>query len=369
MNKLKTLCLAGLSVLLLSGCWDQKLLKNTVFMSATAFQVKSEDEVLVTTSIHTYTTKEQRPVNKTYSVVAKSTRDSKIKLNQEASGFLMTAKNKVFLLQDDLAKKGLLQFADVLYRTPESPLNGKFIIVEKDPKAILELQKVGDELIGENLAGLIKTMEFESAVPTETIQSICTVLFDEGKGLMLPYMKLNESNQAAEITGAALFHKDKYTGVTINTDQTKLLLALSNKRNKAMMINDTIPFKDEQLTVSYEISHSKGNLKIEKDGLNKVKVKLPFKAELDIMEFPHDRLYEKSVLENLQKGIEKKLQQNMEETISIIQEANCDYLGIGRELIAYHPEMWKKLDWEKDYPEISIEPEVSVEIVHHGIIN
>lgn len=220
----------------------------------------------------------------------------------------MTAKNKVFLLQDDLAKKGLLQFADVLYRTPESPLNGKFIIVEKDPKAILELQKVGDELIGENLDGLIKTMEFESAVPTETIQSICTILFDEGKGLMLPYMKLNESNQAAEITGAALFHKDKFTGVTINTDQTKLLLALSNKRNKAMMINDTIPFKDEQLTVSYEISHSKGNLKIEKDGLNKVKVKLPFKAELDIMEFPHDRLYEKSVLENLQKGIEKKLQ-------------------------------------------------------------
>ncbi|UOK59992.1 hypothetical protein MGI18_25385 [Bacillus sp. OVS6] len=31
--------------------------------------------------------------------------------------------------------------------------------------------------------------------------------------------------------------------------------------------------------------------------------------------------------------------------------------------------MWKKVKWEENYPNILIEPKVSVEIVHHGIIN
>ncbi|MDM5198552.1 Ger(x)C family spore germination C-terminal domain-containing protein [Fictibacillus enclensis] len=48
-----------------------------------------------------------------------------------------------------------------------------------------------------------------------------------------------------------------------------------------------------------------------------------------------------------------------------MQKANSDTLGIGRKLIAYHPDLWKKTDWEKDYPNIDLSAKVTVNIVDH----
>lgn len=352
---------------LVTGCWDQKMLKNTVFMSATALQVADDDEILTTTAIHSYTSKEQQPINKTFFVTATSPRNAKIKLNQQMSGTVMTAKNKVFLIEDDLAEKGLFQIADVLYRTPENPLNGKFIVVEENPQEILNLQKVGEELIGQYLAGLIDTSETSSVVPVETIQSMCTVLFDEGKSLVLPYMKIDKENHTADLIGTALFHKDKFSGTTMDLAQSKTLLIMANRKDKKMDMSHKITYKGEKLVVSYDVAESKAKLKIKKDLKHKVKAVIPVKVKIEITEFPHDHLYDTKLLKKVQNKITDYLQQQSEDTAAKIQEANCDFLGIGRELIAYHPSLWKELKWEEDYPNILIKPEISVEIIHHGI--
>lgn len=368
-NHYRTMIFLSLISLVLSGCWDQKVLKNTVFMSATAFQIASDDEIIATTAVQSYTSKEQQPINKTYFVTAFSPRNAKIKLNQQMSGTMMTAKNKVFLIQDELAEKGLFQIADVLYRNPENPLNGKFVVVEEAPNEILNLQKVGDELIGEYLAGLLKTSETASVIPNETIQTMCTILFDEGKGLVLPYMILNKENGTADIVGTALFHKDKFSGVTMNLEQSKTLLLMANRKDKSMDMSHKIKYKDKQLTVAYDIANSKARIKIMKDQNHKVKVSIPIEVKIEVNEFPHDHLYEKNVLKKVKNGVTKYLQQQSEETAAKLQAANCDFFGIGRELIAYHPAIWKKVKWEEDYQNILIEPKVSVEIIHHGIIN
>ncbi|MFY0761689.1 Ger(x)C family spore germination protein [Metabacillus dongyingensis] len=368
-SRYKKMILFPMFILVLCGCWDQKMLKNTVLLSATALQIASDDEILVTTAIQSYTSKEQQPINKTYFVTAFSSRNAKIKLNQQMSGTVMSAKNKVFLIQDELAGKGLLQIADVLYRNPENPLNGKFAVVEENPQEILNLQKVGEELIGEYLAGLIKTSETSSVIPVETIQSMCTILFDEGKGLVLPYIIMDKKNGTADVAGTALFHKDKFSGVTMNLEQSKTLLLMADRKEKLMDMSHKINYNGKKLTVAYDVADSKAKMKIMKDLNHKVKVSIPMNVQIEINEFPHDHLYEKKVLKKVNKEVTKYLQRQSEETAAKLQESNCDFFGIGRELIAYHPAIWKKVKWEEDYPNILIEPKVSVEIVHHGIIN
>jgi spore germination protein KC len=37
--------------------------------------------------------------------------------------------------------------------------------------------------------------------------------------------------------------------------------------------------------------------------------------------------------------------------------------------MAYHPDVWKELEWKKDYAQIDIKPDVTVEVIHRGIIN
>ncbi|WP_251026671.1 Ger(x)C family spore germination C-terminal domain-containing protein [Bacillus sp. ISL-46] len=47
-----------------------------------------------------------------------------------------------------------------------------------------------------------------------------------------------------------------------------------------------------------------------------------------------------------------------------MQKANCDVLGIGRQIKAYHPNIWKSINWLKDFPEMSIEPNFDVQILN-----
>lgn len=66
--------------------------------------------------------------------------------------------------------------------------------------------------------------------------------------------------------------------------------------------------------------------------------------------------------------MEKQLNSYLEEravaTIQTIQKANSDVLGIGRKIYSFHPDIWKSLDWRKDYPQMSIEPKFDVQILN-----
>lgn len=53
-----------------------------------------------------------------------------------------------------------------------------------------------------------------------------------------------------------------------------------------------------------------------------------------------------------------------------LQEAKCDLLGIGRDLMAYHQyKMEDAEEWKEMYGQLPINVNVQEEIIHHGIIN
>ncbi|MFI8715667.1 Ger(x)C family spore germination C-terminal domain-containing protein [Brevibacillus brevis] len=54
-----------------------------------------------------------------------------------------------------------------------------------------------------------------------------------------------------------------------------------------------------------------------------------------------------------------------------MQNARCDGLGIARQLMAYHPETWKKQkeNWGSHYQKVKFDPNIQVEIRKKGIIN
>ncbi|MCK6256399.1 Ger(x)C family spore germination protein [Fictibacillus sp. KIGAM418] len=356
-------------VLILTGCWDQKQLKDTIFAASSSFEEGKKGEIITNIAIQSYTAKEIQSINKTYKTQAASPRNARVKLNDQLSSVLMYAKNQTFLVQNKLASKGILPLLDILYRTPESPLNAKYIIVKGSPGTILSLEQVGQELIGSYLAGLIDTAETNSQVPKETIQSMCTILFDKGKGLGLPYVKLNETNKTASVLGIALFHRDKFSGVTLNRKESKLLLLLANRKNKHMINSDKVKVDGKKENISYEVNKSDAELEISKGSAGHLVVNIPMTIDITINEFPHDHLDSKKEITLLEDHLGKMLQHQAYSVMKKTQKANCDFLGIGRELMAYHPEIWKKQNWDKDYRKITFKPKVKVSLNYKGIIN
>lgn len=47
---------------------------------------------------------------------------------------------------------------------------------------------------------------------------------------------------------------------------------------------------------------------------------------------------------------------------------NCDAFGIGRRLIAFHPETWKMQDQKDYFQKIKFNMAVKVEVIKHGIV-
>lgn len=77
-----------------------------------------------------------------------------------------------------------------------------------------------------------------------------------------------------------------------------------------------------------------------------------------------DHLLKSDYVNRMEKELSEHLEEKAAATIEILQKSNCDILGIGRQIKAYHPKIWKSLNWRKDFPEMSIEPNFDVQILN-----
>ncbi|ANC77309.1 hypothetical protein ABE65_011045 [Fictibacillus phosphorivorans] len=106
---------------------------------------------------------------------------------------------------------------------------------------------------------------------------------------------------------------------------------------------------------------------IEKNGSIHAKIKLSI--NLGVNEYPKDHLDNKKKLKVLDQHIENQFTTIADRTISKLHAANCDGLGLGLRVKSKYPEIWKKMNWNNDYPTIPIDVDIESTIVDNGIIN
>ncbi|WP_016741420.1 Ger(x)C family spore germination C-terminal domain-containing protein, partial [Brevibacillus brevis] len=66
-----------------------------------------------------------------------------------------------------------------------------------------------------------------------------------------------------------------------------------------------------------------------------------------------------------------KREMEVSKTLKKMQNARCDGLGIARQLMEYHPDIWKKQkeNWGSHYQKVKFDPNIQVEIGKKAIIN
>ncbi|NGY87839.1 hypothetical protein F6Y05_32220 [Bacillus megaterium] len=105
------------------------------------------------------------------------------------------------------------------------------------------------------------------------------------------------------------------------------------------------------------------------DAMYGAKVTIPLHVKVSINEFTKNEMSSPALTKRCRKKLKRFYKKKAEKVVGKLQKANCDFLEIGREAVAYHPSIWKRLKWRQDYKNISINPKVQVEIIHRGIIN
>lgn len=362
---------ACLMAVLLSGCWDQQLLKDVRIIDISGLDLEPEGKLRNTSSVMDVSGSQstQKELNEVHSGKGNTTRELRDILDREISGIYSSSKLRVILIGEALAKDGIYPYLDVLFRDPTSALNARIAVVEGSAREAINLKKVGTKLIGEHFNKLIQSMERKTVVPDVNLQLACPSMLTQGNDFAAPYITKTETNPT--VSGIALFYNDKMTG-TLSAEDSLLYLLMADKLAKEANLTLKVENTENQRPENYiaiDIQSLKRRLKINVQDGRKIKVKLDLKLKVAAIEYPRDHLNEKKYVNPLNKTIGEELTRRAQAITKKIQQANHDGFGIGQRIKAYYPNTWKRLHWPDDYAKVEFEPSVTVQVVNHGIMN
>lgn len=368
----KILCYITLTiwVLMISGCWDKHLLKDVSLNMAVGFDLGENQQLETTASIPISQDKKKSSIIVT--AVGKTPRDTRIKIDLKIPDTLDASKNTLVLIGEKLAKQDIYNILDVFYRNPKSALNARLAVVEgKTSDLIIKSKEKSSEYNGipsEHLCHILCNAEDTTHIVKENLKSICTLMFDPGKDYMLPLLGFENSKIATK--GLAMFHDKKMTG-KLNTKESIMYLLLRDKKGKIARFTEKVNDDKNELAnyISFNVGDVKRKIDINISEDDDIIVKIDLKLKVTITEYPLDKLHTEEEIKKLNAKLSKILEALANTVIQKMQEANCDALGIGRRLIAFHNETWKRLDWEKEYQDIKFDTNVTVNIISNGIIN
>lgn len=362
----------ALLAILLSGCWDQQLLKDVRIVSIAGWDLTDQEELRSTISIVDAKkmdsgTKDQ---NEIHSVKAKTPRNGSDILNHQISDTLAFNKMYVQLIGDRMARKGIYPAAQVYYREAKTAITARLAVVRGTAQDVIEIKKAGDRLIGEHIYKLLKAAEEMTMAPKENLQTILPKLLDPGQDFALPY--LQKSGNKVLVGGLAMFHNDRMTG-TLSANDSILYLLLDGEKGKrtGLTLKVNQHAKDAMMAdyITINVKKLKRKIKVSAGKDQQIQVSLSLQLPVTAIEYPKDRLNEKLVVEKLNRILSMELTRQANKVIGNMQKAGHDGFGIGRHIMAFYPDTWKQLDWEKAYPQVVFDTKVDVKIVGHGIMN
>ncbi|MCS0824837.1 Ger(x)C family spore germination protein [Cytobacillus firmus] len=359
-------------IFLLTGCWDEQLLKYARLEYVAGFDFDESRNYKTTSLLRTISRNLNPPgggdSSQTLDLVlgtGKTVRESRLSINRAIEGEYDPSKGRVLILGNEAAKSDIYKFLDVYYRNPHTPINSELVVSEGTANSLLEHIIQEESAKGGYLYELIKSAEKNTESPELTIQTVCTYLFDEGKDFVLPYLGIDKEQNKIKVKGLAIFNEHSFTGEVLNPEDSTLLLLFMNKLNKSARFSHRLNL-EQNTEVTYNITKMKRSLKIEER--DKIQFTISINLDVAIDEYPEDQLDKKKNIEKLNKLLSNQLTDQAENIFTILSETNSDTLGLGRELIAYHPEKWEKIHGKNYYEKIKVIPKVKVNIISSGII-
>ncbi|MBN3554924.1 Ger(x)C family spore germination protein [Fictibacillus nanhaiensis] len=364
------------SLFLLSGCWDQTQLNETKLVRAAGFDYIKNGKIKNTASVPQSINTEAGGVgqvnNQVFYAVGNTARQSRIKLDRKISEQVDASKNLIVILGENAAEHDIYHILDVFYRDPKSALNARIAVAKGKASDVISSKFEETETtvgIGQYLNESVRSAEKASIVPTENIQTICPVMFDPGQDFGLPYL-VPEKNDVS-VNGIAIFHGYKMVGKIYGAQGVMYTLLTGKQKHLSMSLTKKITDKHKDRILNYvsiKVKKNKRTFNVNVSPDDKISAHIKLDMKVVITEYPRDNLTTKKKIQNIEKALSKRLTKDANTILHDLQDMNSDAFGVGRKLIAFHNPTWKKLDWNKEYPNIDYTASVNVKVIGHGII-
>ncbi|MGI8317126.1 Ger(x)C family spore germination protein [Halobacillus mangrovi] len=363
-----------LCLVLLTGCWDQRQFKDIKLVLAIGFDQNENGEIQETVTIPTIQRSGDGPTSELIKVVTTSAdtpREARDYTDQMVAESFDPSKSKIILLGEALAKDSIQPVFDQFYRNPNNNLNAYIAIIDGKAEDAIRLTPNNETSFSNYASGLLEGLVKSTHSTGENIETLHGELLEPGVDFAVPLLKVEEEKELLNFIGLALFHNDAYSGVYIPAHHTSLLMLLEGRRGKITSITEKVADEEENHVRKYitvRVMKNVHDIKVKVNG-DQVTANINVNLKVRVVEYPRNHLTDKKTIKKLNKKLSELLTEHSKEVIAKVQEANSDVFYIGRKVHAYHPEYWNKVNWEEEFPNINIVPDVKVKIIQYGVIS
>jgi len=296
----------------------------------------------------------------------KTLQEARMDANLQSNQTLNITQVQVVLFTDETAKHDLYDFLDPFYRFPRNRLTAYPAIVEGDMADYVDVEKQLSDVLPKYYREIIESSVFSSDIQEVNLQKACTLMFDKGVDLTLPYFTLDKKGNP-KISGNALFSNNKYTGTYLTHEESVIFNLMNKSQGRFSRLSSIWEYKGKEYNLSYDIGKVKRKWKIS-EVAGKVKLNATYEVDITLNEIPLPTYMTVQDLKELEGFLNKSLKKRFTDTFDKMQNAKSDALGIGRKVRAHHPEIWKKARWHDQYAEMEAEIDVKTTIFSTGIL-
>lgn len=350
--------------LFLSGCWDEQLFKNLSIVQLVGYE-GTPGEI---TGYFSYPKVSKDNIE--YLIIkgeAESLHASRIQANKKTNQLLDLSVLEVALMSDETATHNMYDYLDPFYRIPKNRLNARLVIVEGSMEDYMNEKLNLTAELPDFYSDLIESSVLTSESEDITLQKACTILFDPGIDLTLPYLQIDKESSNPKLGGTALFSKMVYTGQYLTTKESVLLNIMRDQVGKTARLTYKWNHKGKEYPLVIDVEKVKKKWGIKKNG-DSLKLHATYKLNVSINELAVQSIAKKETVKELQKYLNGKIEGDMKEIFLKIQDAESDALGIGRRVRAFHPDIWKEGAWHDTYKKMDFEVKIKSTIYSTGIL-
>ncbi|MER2170877.1 MAG: Ger(x)C family spore germination protein [Psychrobacillus psychrodurans] len=371
MNSLKLLFLMITISMILLGCTNQKILERTSLTILLGYDLAEDDRITTTTAIRQINPDLESNVE-IQSATEVTSRGALIKIEQKTSKKIGSGQLRVVLFGEELAKAGVADNIHSLKMNPEIS-NGIYLaVVEGNSNSLIEGNYKNITDIGQHIFQLIEHNIEQNHLLSSTLHEINRENLSKLGDYSLPMLK--KQGEDVEISGIAFFNEDKMMGSLPVEDIIYIKMIRNNMQNGSLEL--ALPTKTFELASD----NSSEEIKIVVDSIkSKRKNKLVDKTvpEFDLTINLESRLLEVpsglsiegiESTENLEKGINSKIESEINRIIRYSQEINSDIFQFGERYKAQVRKANIDLEkWHEMYPQMKVNVKVNTKIVRDGV--
>jgi spore germination protein len=358
----KNLLIMLISLTLLTGCADQRVLEKLGFTHTTSYDLLPNGNLKVTITIP----KEDPEVKATrelLTTVAKSSKEAKMKLSRQTNLILVSGQLRNTLFGLSIAKSGIWNHIDTFVRDPQIASQVKVTVVNGDASSLLEKNYKEHPRTGKYIDRMIEKEAQSQSIPSVNLYEFARDYYDDGIDPVAPVVK--DAGNHISLDGIGLFLDDRYITKIEMKDSLVFTFLRGNFKQGEISI-ELGEQKNELVMFSLLIGTS--NISVKQDANGKPTVTISVKINGSILEYIGKlTLSNDADRHKLEQMIAKDLSERGNQMIKLMQENKVDSVGIGmyvRNSMSY--KAWKSLDWRDVYSKMNVKCNVEVKIKDYG---